>query len=50
MIIVSENIIENKNNEIVTKSKNLISSVINDIGDYGYCKYLRPVNAENFIQ
>ena len=22
----------------------------NEIGGYGYCKYLRPVNAENFIQ
>ena len=22
----------------------------NEIGDYGYCKYLKPVNAENFIQ
>ena len=22
----------------------------NEIGEYGYCKYLRPVNAENFIQ
>lgn len=22
----------------------------NEIGDYGYCKYLAPVNAENFIQ
>lgn len=22
----------------------------NEIGDYGYCKYLSPVNAENFIQ
>jgi LysM repeat protein len=22
----------------------------NEIGNYGYCKYLRPVNAENFIQ
>ncbi len=22
----------------------------NEIGGYGYCKYLRPVNAENFMQ
>ena len=22
----------------------------NEIGGYGYCKYLRPVNAENFVQ
>ena len=22
----------------------------NEIGEYGYCKYLRPVNAENFMQ
>ena len=22
----------------------------NEIGGYGYCKYLRPVNAENFIR
>ena len=22
----------------------------NEIGDYGYCKYLKPVNAEKFIE
>ena len=36
--------------ELKRKQSEYAYGRFNEIGGYGYCKYLRPVNAENFIQ
>lgn len=39
-----------KDNNVLSNCVGYAYGRFNEIGNYGYCKYLAPVNAENFIQ